>query len=249
MKKLLFLTMSVGLFLVGCSDDECNNPLSSMLTPVKFQPAVNQLISSRAVKLDWSQNDQIAIFSDIAVKKNGSTSTSSITYVRGATEGVWTPPSADEQWYFADAVRQHNFYAYYPVGSATSYTAVEIPDISGQDGTKSVLMLKEDNNFMRGAGTSVREDLIANIQMFRVFSIINLKIKLKQDDFTDNQAQLTAVKFMSTANYPLVNPDASTKATVDLSNGNIACATGLTTVTLTPASPITLTTTKCLFRF
>lgn len=246
MKRIITPILFMGLLLSGCSDDECEPQINDELVPVRFSPLVAdiQQANSRAVKTTWAQNDKIAIFSDIAVKKDGNTSTASITYTRGAVEGDWSSPSEDERWYFADAIRQHNFYAYYPIGIATSYTAVEIPDISGQDGTKTLTALKEENDFMRGTAVATKGNIAASLQMFRVFSIVNFKIKLKLNAFANNTASLTEVKLISTSSLPLVNPTASDKATVDLSSGQITCANGLTSVTLRPASGLTLTTTE-----
>lgn len=242
MKQIVFSILSVSLLLSSCSkDNECELSPDHTLTPVNFSSSLMDIQQSRAIKATWAPNDQMAIFSDIAVKKDGTTSTSPITYTRGAQEGVWTAPSEDEQWYFTDAVRQYNFYSYYPMGSATSYAAVEIPDISGQDGTKTLDNLKTEHDFMRGAATATSAMITANLQMFRVFSIINLQVKLKQDAFTDNMATLTDVKLISVNSLPLVNPTSATKATVNLSNGSVACATGLTTTTLHPTSGFALT--------
>lgn len=246
MKTTIASFVFMGLLLSSCSDDECDTPVNDKLVPVEFSAQMASLLedNARAVKLTWTQGDQIAIFSDIAVKKDGNPSTNSITYTRGATEGVWNSPSEDERWYYADAVRQHNFYAYYPVGTATSYTSVQIPDISGQDGTKTLTVLKEENDFMRGAGVSTEGSIAANLQMFRVYAIINLKIKLKQDAFIGNTATLTDIAYTSTSSLPLVNPSSTNKATVDLSTGTITCAGGLTNVTLHPASGFALTPTE-----
>lgn len=246
MKRIIAPILFMGLLLGSCSDDECESQINDELVPVRFSPIVADIQQSntRAVKLTWAQNDQIAIFSDIAVKKDGNTSTASIKYTRGATEGDWSSPSEDERWYFADAVRQHNFYAYYPVGTATSYTAVEIPDISGQDATKTLTALKEENDFMRGTAVATKGSIAASLQMFRVFTIINFKIKLKLNAFAGNTASLTEVKLTSTSSLPLVNPTSNDKATVDLSSGLITCANGLTSVTLRPTGGLSLTTTE-----
>lgn len=246
MKQIVYSILSMSL-LIGssCTKEECEPGIDNTLTPVSFSPELAdiQQIDTRATKTTWAQGDQIAIFSDIAVKGDGNTSTASIAYTRGATEGTWTPPSALEQWYFADAIRTHNFYAYYPAGTATSYTSVELPDISGQDGTKTVQALKEENDFMRGTGQATKGNIAASIQMFRVFAIINLKVKLKQDAFTGNAATLTDITLISTNSLPLVNSSSTSKATVDLSNGHVTCTNGLSTVTLHPASGINLTPT------
>ena len=246
MKRIVYSMLTLSLLLGSCSKEESEPEIDNALTPVSFSPMLTDIeqIDTRAVKTTWTQGDQLAIFSDIAVKKDGNTSTASITYTRGASAGTWNSPSADEQWYFADAIRQHNFYAYMPVGLATSYTAVELPDISGQDGTMALQNLKEKDDFMRGAGTATKGSLTASIQMFRVFVIVNLKVKLKQDAFIGNSAVLTDIKLISTNTLPLVNPTSSDKATVDLSNGHVTCANGLTTVTLHPASGYTLSTTE-----
>lgn len=243
MKKFFIPILFFGALLSSCNDDKnCEITPEGELTPVIMSPAISDFTQSKAVKMDWAQNDAIAIFSDIGVLKNGSTSTSSITYTRGATN--WTPPSADNQWYFANATSQHNFYAYYPVGTATSYTSVEIPDISGQDGKMTLQALKEQNDFMRGAAVATKSlSSMADIQMFRVFTIINLNVKLKQNDFAGNAATLTSVKLSATASHPLVNPTSSDKATVNLSNGHVTCATGAINVTLQPAGGFALTPT------
>lgn len=246
MKQFIIPVFFMGLLLSSCSDDECESLVNEDLVPVMFSPIVADInqVDTRAVKTTWAQGDQIAIFSDIAVKKDGNTSISSITYTRGATEGTWNSPSEDERWYFADAVNQHNFYAYYPVGTATRYTAVELPDISGQDATKTLTTLKEEKDFMRGAAVVTKGNIAASLQMFRVFTIINFKIKLKLNAFTSNAATLSEIKLISTGSLPLVNPTTNDKATVDLSNGQITCTTGLTSPTFRPASGIALSTTE-----
>ena len=53
-----------------------------------------------------------------------------------------------------DAALEYNFYAYYPVGTATSYATVELPDISKQDGTKTLEQLKAEDDFLRGTATA-----------------------------------------------------------------------------------------------
>lgn len=245
MKQIVIPFVFMSLLFSSCSKDECEPEVNNELTPVSFSPVVTDIQEvTRTVKTTWAQGDQIAIFSDIAVKKNGNTSTSSITYTRGLTEGIWDSPSEDERWYFADAIRQHNFYAYYPVGSATSYTAVMLPDISGQDGKKTLTTLKEENDFMRGTGVATKGSIAASLQMFRVFTIINLKVKLKQDAFTNNMGSLTEIKIISTGNLPLVNSTSADKGTVDISTGNITCPNGLTTITIHPTSPFSLSPTE-----
>lgn len=246
MKQIVISFVFMSLLFSSCSKDECEPQVDDILTPVSFSPVLADIqeINTRAVKTTWAEGDQIAIFSDIAVKKDGNTSTSSITYTRGSTEGTWDSPNENERWYFADAIRQHNFYAYYPIGSSTSYTATMLPDISGQDGTKALTVLKEENDFMRGAGLATKGNIAASLQMFRVFTIINLKVKLKQDAFASNTASLTEVKLISTGNLPLVNPTSADKGTVDLSSGNIACPNGLTTITIHPISAFSLSTTE-----
>lgn len=244
MKQIITTTVFLSLLLGSCSKDECTpRPDDQTLTPVTFLPSAESFLQSRAMKTAWAQGDQLAIFSDIAVKKDGTTSTTSITYTRGATEGSWTSPSASEEWYFADAIHQHNFYAYYPTGSATSYTTVEVPDISAPDGTKTLDALKGENDFMRGTAVATKDMLTANLQMYRVFAIINLNVSLKQDAFAGNAATLTDVKLTSANSLPLVNSSSSNKATVDLSNGRVTCTGGLTTVTLHPTAGFTLTPT------
>ena len=119
-----------------------------------------------------------------------------------------------------------------------------LPDISGQDGKKALTTLKEENDFMRGVGIATKGNIAASLQMFRVFTIINLKVKLKQDAYANNTASLTDVKLISTGNLPLVNPTSADKGTVDLSSGNITCPNGLTTISIHPTSPFSLSTTE-----
>lgn len=243
MKKIFLPLLSLAAILGSCAKDEGEPARRLALSPVDFSAQIADFKDTRAVKTTWSPGEAIAVFSDVAVKKNGSTSTSSITYTRGATDVEWNSPNENERWYLSDAIRDYNFYAYYPVGVATSYTSVELPNISGQDGTKTLTVLKEENDFMRGAATVNKDDLIARLQMFRVFSIINFNVKLKQDAFSNNTATLTDIKITSTNSLPLVNPDPATKATVNLSTGAVVCPGGLTTMTLHPTSGFALTPT------
>jgi len=74
---------------------------------------------------------------------------------------------------------------------------------------------------MRGAAVVTKGNIAASLQMFRVFTIINFKIKLKLNAFTSNAATLSEIKLISTGSLPLVNPTTNDKATVDLSNGQI----------------------------
>lgn len=235
---ILFLSLLLG----SCIGDECPiRPDTRTLTPVIFEPFTIDFLPSHAMKTEWLEGDRIAIFSDRAVKKNGSVSTASITYTRGATAGSWTPPDAEQQWYLTDAALEYNFYAYYPVGTADSYLCVEIPDISGQDGTKTLGELKAEDDFLRGTATATQECPTADLQMVRVFTIINLAIKIEQDAFAGNTASLSEVKLISTGSLPLENSTPDNKATVDLSTGRVTCPDGLPVMTLHPTTPFTLT--------
>lgn len=244
MKKLILSSLFLSVLFVGCSDDDSQNPVDTALVPVKFSPFMIDMGQTRALKSMWAENDQLPIFSDIAIKKDGTTSALPITYTRGATEGVWNSPSADEQWYFSDAIRQHDFYTYFPAGSATDYTAVQIPDISGQDGTQSVETLKEGHDFMRGTSVATKDMAMASIEMVRVFVIVNLNVHIKQDAFSNNAATLTDVTFTSVNSLPLVNPAPANVATVNLSDGQVACTGGLATYTLHPTNGFALTPTS-----
>lgn len=232
----------LGMLLSSCTEDECSyRPDTRTFTPVVFDPVATDFIPSRTMKTDWLEGDRLAIFSDRAVKKDGNTSTASITYTRGATAGSWTPPNEAQQWYLTDAALEYNFYAYYPVGTAASYTTVELPDISNQDGTKTLEELKAEDDFLRGTATATQECPTADLQMVRVFAIINLKIKIEEGSFSGNAATLTDVKLVSTSSQPLENSGPENTATVNLSNGHVTCSNGLSAMTLHPTTAFTLT--------
>ena len=72
MKQFIIPVFFMGLLLSSCSDDECESLVNEDLVPVMFSPIVADInqVDTRAVKTTWAQGDQIAIFSDIAVKKD-----------------------------------------------------------------------------------------------------------------------------------------------------------------------------------
>lgn len=245
--KHLFL-ISLAAAFVGCSNniDPTGPEKLDGPSPVSFSAVVADVApanaQSKVAGTAWEVDDVISIFSDVALKGKGQTSTDALNYktTEANERGQWVPvdPSEAGSWHWVDAVTDHTFYACYPATTSTDYEAVAVPNIAVQKDEAGLAALKTKYEFMFAQSAAAKKGATVALPMNQIFAAIQFNVKLKTDAFVGNSASMTS--FALTSANPVVNGASST---INLADGALTNGAAANSLAITPTTPWALTNT------
>lgn len=248
MKKQLFI-LSLAAAFVGCSNniDPTGPEKIDGPSPVSFSAVVADVApanaQSKVAGTAWEVDDEISIFSDVALKgEAGAAAKEALDYkttAAGAT-GTWVAVVTDNtgSWYWVDAATDHTFYACYPATTSTDYETVAVPNIAVQKDEAGLAALKTKYEFMFAQSAAAKKGATVALPMNQIFAAIQFNVKLKENAFVGNSASMTS--FALTSANPVVNGASST---INLATGALTNGAAATTLAVTPTTPWALTNT------
>lgn len=234
MKRLLILVSSAVL-LAACSKDDCNDSPAPDNNAIAISAIMENMVPKTRTTDDgtnaaWVTNDVVGLF---CAQSNPVAANDQFTYSGSA----WNPATT---LYWSDYTTLHKFYAYAPYASGNTVSAVAIPVLNAQTGTiSSAQNILFSNNLDAGINKGSNNGS-APLIFKHALSLIQLNIVI--DNSVPAGTKLSSA--VITGQVADALSTSATGATLNIVSGAITNGSAASnSVTVTPASPVTLSTT------